>query len=303
MENNADGMFEKLINKLWVKNSVLTVLPVVYGVCFPCLFPLNSEDIFNTLINSAYFWVAMVTLVLDIIAITYYYKIEHKIQNEYTSTECLRHELEQAKTAIRVANNSVRENAHMFHDLVFRKKGHSDVQDWRLLELKGSEICKAVHDMVKKLAKSGSRFSVSIMFKMYHNGVHGYTMLARSAPDDMAYTPDSYHSFIPETQADGYFYKKIFDSQIKKSIVLANKREIRRNFKDVSKDKADYSQFIAVPISCKGNKVVGILQIAALEDSIIAEKAELKKLAEEYFSLYATLMLLCDKYENVQQLF
>lgn len=171
-----------------------------------------------------------------------------------------------------------------------------------MLELRGNEICKAVYDIVNNLAQSGSRFSVSIMFKKQQNGVQGYTMLARCAPDDMAYTPDSYHSFVPEAQAVGYFYKKIFDLQIKKSVVLPDKRAIRKEFKDVNKDKADYSQFVAVPISCKGNKIVGILQIAALEDSIIADKPELKKLAEEYFSLYATLMLLCDKFENVQQL-
>lgn len=303
MKAATERNVKKMLKNPWVKNTVLTVLPFTYSILGSILASMIYENTINSIFNSAYFWIAIIMLVIDIVAIVYFGRIEHRIKNDIDNADVLRNELKLAQAAIRTASHIVRENSHMFHELVYNKHGHSDIIDWRLLYNNGATICSELHTFVSKIALSGSQFSVSIMFRRKENQVNGFTMIARCAPDDMDYVPRSYHSFVSESEARDYFYKTIFDTAPNSSVVLASKEDVAKCFVNIDETKVDYSQFVAVPIACKHNKIVGVLQIAAYEDSMIAsDKKTLKKLAEKYFSLYAHLALLCDKYENVQQL-
>ena len=303
MKAATEKSVKKSLNNPWIKNSILTVLPFSYSILGSILATLIIDNSITSIFDSAYFWVAIILLIADIVAIVYYGRTEYRIKNDIDNAEVLRNELKQAQSAIRTASHIVRESSHMFHELVYAKHGHSDVVDWRLLYTNGATICTELYNFVNKIAVSGSQFSVSIMFRRKENDINGFTMIARCAPDDMDYMPRSYQSFVSESEAHNYFYKTIFDNAPTSSVVLATKDEIAKSFANIDETKVDYSQFVAVPIACKHNKIVGVLQIAAYEDSLIAtDKRALKKLAAKYFSLYAHLILLCDKFENVQQL-
>lgn len=63
----------------------------------------------------------------------------------------------------------------------------------------------------------------------------------------------------------------------------------------------NYSQYIGIPISCKG-KIVGILQIVAYNETIITNsKNEMLRFCNDYFSIAANSILLTDKVENITQ--
>ena len=178
-------------------------------------------------------------------------------------------------------------------------KGHSEIVDWDWMRAKGDEICSEMFTFIKSIAQNGKDFSVSMMFKMVENGENGFTMMSRGS-DNAAYTPNSYRVFVPENKAEKAYYKEVFDKNPTKPQILMDKREIKDKFDDTG--KIDYSQFIAIPISCKG-KTVGIIQIAAYNDSIVSyDKAEIERFCNNYFSIATNCMLLTNKNENISQI-
>lgn len=288
---------KKFFFNIITKSILLTVLPLIYSLVFPYALSADiSEVVKNTCV-----WVSVISLIIHIIVLIVYGIDESNRKSKIDKIELIETEINHAKKIIEISNKVVRDNANMFHELVLSKKGHSDIEDWHLLEAKGDEICRAVYNMLEDISETGSDFSVSMMFRKLEKGVNGYTMLSRIATDT-GHNPRSYRNFISESEAQGFYYKKIFDDKPTSPDILHNKREIKKHFKE---SKAlNYSQYIAVPITCKNNKMVGILQIVAYNNSIIAkDKKKLQRLSNQYFALCATLMLLCDKYENVQQVF
>ena len=286
----------KFFKNIVVKLIILTILPLVYSLSFPQAFTSGMAQ--N--IKERWIIVSCATLILHILALVWYGKNEEKQNKEIANVSKNRNELNSAKVLINVINKVIRDNANMFHELVYNKKGHSDIQDWHIMENKGDEICKVVYEMVVANAEKGLDFSVSMMFKKVENGTKGFTMLSRISYD-IGHNPRTYRNFLPEVEADGFYYKEIFDKSPTKPQILSNRKEIEKNFKDSA--ALNYSQYIALPITCKNNKIVGILQIVSYNESRIAKnKKELFRLSNEYFSACATLMLLCDKYENVQQI-
>ncbi len=286
----------KLLNNIITKTIILTILPIIYSIALPHALTLDNAPI----LKERLVILSIITILLHIIAIIIYGRIEMNQKNQIENTGKERNEQKSVKKMLQIVNKVVRDNANMFHELVYQKKGHSDIQDWHLMENKGDEICTAIYQMVAETAEDGKDFSVSMMFKKVENGVNGYTMLSRISNEN-GHNPRSYRNFVSEIEAEGFYYKKIFDESPTRPQILANKREISKNFQDST--ALNYSQYIALPITCKNNKIVGILQIVSYNDCKIAkDKKELARLSNEYFSVYATLMLLCDKYENVQQI-
>ena len=157
----------------------------------------------------------------------------------------------------------------------------------------------AIYNFIDKIAEKGSGFAVSIIFKKVEDSARGYTMSSRYAPHNPP-RPKIYRAFIREEQAEGKFYKSLLDKGFTEPVILADEQAVKANFKD---NADDYSQFIALPISCTGGNTIGILQIAVYKGNLISPKIEeLKRLCNTYFDLGSTAMLLTDKVENVHQM-
>ncbi len=284
-----------------IKSIILTILPLVYSSLFGYIInPSLDENITKKLII-----VMILIFVVHIIALIIYGRIEHREKKQLeefnTSKDKLPMELEGIRNYLQTLNKVSADNANSLYDTIKNEKGHSDIKNWHWIESKGDDLCTAVYNLLIKIAEKGDDFAVSMLFKKVENGVNGITMMSRHAKN-WGHTPRIYRGFISNADADGYYYKKLFDNSPTRPQVLINKAEIRREFKDCG--DIPYSQYVALPISCKGNKMIGILQISAYNDSIIAQnKEKLKKICNDYFSICTTLMLLSDKNENIQQLF
>lgn len=278
-----------------VKSIILTVLPLTYGIAFPYAIELDATNPSKgTLIFGS-----IVMLILHIVVLIAYGCVENRQKQENSNYSKTLIEIKEAKKLIKMTDEIVYDVATSIHGLILEHKEHSEINDWKYMEAKGDIICREAFHILNKIAEKGEEFSVSIMFRQTKDGKKGYTMLSRVA-NDTSHKPKTYRNFVGEDDAAGYCYKKIFDEAPSRPMILPDKKAIGRMFKDA--DAVPYTQYIGLPIICKENRVVGVLQIVAYNDSIIAkQKKALNKLCDDYFCVFATLMLLIDKYENVQQ--
>lgn len=273
-----------------VKNVILTLLPIIYTI----LASICIASFSGTLLT----W-SIILFVLHIVLLVVYGYKESQQNKEYKKTETLIKKIETITKAYKEADEIIQDNADMLYQLVYNKKGHSEVDNWDLLRAKGDIICNSVFELVKNVSEKGTDFAVSIIFKRINNQTAEYTMLSRKTNFN-SYNPEMYRNFIPDERAKGTFYKKIFDESPRKPQILKNKRKIKEKFA-ISND-IDYSQYIGFPIFCK-SKIVAILQVVSYKESLIAKKEkDLKRLCDDYISLFANLFLLSDKLENIQQI-
>jgi len=294
-------MMKKIIYSFFtnhiVESIILTILPLAYGITYPLSLNEGWENKDEKLFNIS----VILTLVDFIVAIIY---ISYEIKKE----KSLERSIKQGKNihalieAYKNIDSIVKDLSLHLYDIINKSTTHSYIDDWRLIQEKGNLICIALLKLVKETSCTGNDFSVSIFFKQRiqeeGNYKNGYTMVAR-ASDHHSDNPKAYHNFIPEQVAEGMYYKKVFDSSPTKAQILHSKRVINAEFKDAS--SRDFSQYIALPIKCKSN-IVAVLQIVAYGDSKVGKnKKEITQLCDDYFSIFANLVLLIDKIENVTQ--
>ncbi|MGN0447472.1 MAG: hypothetical protein ACI4GC_02880 [Acutalibacteraceae bacterium] len=297
-------IIKKIVDSIAFKSIVLTILPVVYSVVFPLAISISKESESPiTVVNENLLKVGVVLLIIHIIVLIYYGVSEKRRDDRLDQFEKTNRkspkEVKAAADLLKKYNKVIKDNADKVYEHVRLDHGHSDIIDWQWMESKGDEICEELHKFLKVVAERGDVFSVSIMFAKEENGTQGFTMMSRDSSDAATHTPRSYRNFVSVEEAEGTYYKSIFDDGPTTAQILMNKKEIKRKFINIG--DVDYSQFVAIPISCKG-KVVGVLQIAAYNNTVISNNlSEMKRLCNNYFSIAANTILLTDKVENVTQ--
>lgn len=97
-----------------------------------------------------------------------------------------------------------------------------------------------------------------------------------------------------------YFDMELFSKNSADTKVLYGSEEINTNFyrtrEEREKHSDKYNQYIAIPVFCDNEKMIGLLQIACLNKCSLAEDKEvLEEVANKYFVPYANLFLLLHK--------
>lgn len=283
---------KKILLNSYVESAIISILPLIYGILLPLAFA-NGWDARNETL----FFISLILIVMHIGTIIAYAKAKSK--NSDNITKAAEEQLKSITELHKETDKFIHDISISLYETISSKNKHSDVVNWEFLQFNGDTICKAAHKVVKNIAVQGSDFSVSVMFRQKKNGANGFTMIARTS-DENSHNPASYHNFIPEDQTKGMYYRKIFDQSPTSPQILHDRRAIEENFKEP--DSKRYSQYIVLPILCK-DKAVALLQVVAYNNSKIAEGEEaLRKLCDDYLSLYANLLLLTDKIENASQL-
>ncbi len=290
---------KKFLLNIYTKSLILTILPLIYPSLFFYALSITSDtSLKENLIGSSVF-----LAILHIIALFYYGYTENKQSKSLNRLINIKEkspkEVQASSSLLQKYSKIIRDNADKLYDVIKDKKGHSDIADWQWMRSNGDELCSELHRFIKTIAEKGNEFSVSMMFRMSSNNENGFTMLSR-ASDDAAHIPYSYRKFVSERDAEGSYYKELLDSNPTRPKILINKRDVEKKFKGIG-DK-NYSQYIALPISCKG-KAIGLLQITAYNNSVLStQEAEIKRFCNDYFSIAANAMLLTDKNENITQI-
>lgn len=168
--------------------------------------------------------------------------------------------------------------------------------DWGWIEKRGDELCDAVYQFVRSIAKSGDDFAVSIIFKKGSTSNYMYSMTSRIKPNSTD-NPKMYRTWISEAEANGKYYKTLLDESFSKTKICVNQAEVKECIKD---HPEKFSQFIAIPIIWPNGTTIGLLQIAVYSESIIFEKKkDLKRLCDTYLHQGRQLMILTDCISSV----
>ncbi len=272
---------KKFLLNSYVQSIIISLLPLIYGI----IFPLSLENGWKKR-NEVAFLIAILLVIAHIVVVIVYSRVKLKIDDVVTES-------------YKEADKFIHDISISLYDTISAKNGHSNVEDWSFLQSNGDIICREAHKFIKNVALEGNDFSVSVIFKQNKNGEEGFTMIARKS-DENSHNPASYRNFIPKSETEGMYYRQIFDLNPTSPQILYDKRAISEKFKD--HEGKDYSQYIGLPILCK-DKAVAILQVVAYNNSKIAkEERDIRKLCDDYLSLYANLLLLTDKIENAIQL-
>ncbi len=289
---------KSLFKSVIFKSIILTVLPIIYPIILSLAFSLPKiSDVAKCITIT----VAILMFILHIVVIVLYGK------NESRNNQELDNKRQEIKLkAVSVSSNllltykkSIEENANKMNEVMDGKKTKVDIANWYWLYARGDEICTSIRTFIEDKIVGEGKFSVSLMFRKQNGEESGYTMLSRSSLDS-SYNPNSYRKFISEKEAEGAYYKTIFDSNSTDPDILMNEKEIKKHFKKPV--GAKYSQYIGLPISCKG-KTVGVLQIVGYEGAkISADKAVVTGFCNNYFAVAVNLVLLAEKTEKIIQL-
>jgi hypothetical protein len=104
-----------------------------------------------------------------------------------------------------------------------------------------------------------------------------------------------------------YFDMQLFAEENKETTVLYGSEEINNHFYRTPIERTNhpqkYNQFIAIPVICDETKIVGLLEIACLNNCSLGEDEKIvKEIAEQHFIPYANLFLLLHKLDKALHL-
>jgi hypothetical protein len=105
-------------------------------------------------------------------------------------------------------------------------------------------------------------------------------------------------------QEDNYYDVELFKQNQADTEVIIGSEEIDKVFGHRSKDKRNknkkkYNQYIAIPVFCNDEKMVGLFEIICLNKTYLAEtEDQIRELVSKYFITYAFFMLLLHKLEK-----
>ena len=290
---------EKIFSNIVSKSIILTILPLIYPSLFFFALSINENGTLKK-------WLIIASCILAIPhlkALIFCGKKEKKQNDDLKQLKNIvdksPKEVRASSSLLQIYSKIIKDNADKLYENIKTKKGHSDITDWQWMYSNGDELCSKLHSFIKEMAEKGKEFSVSIMFRITTEDGKGFTMSSR-ASDDVAHVPISYRRFVSEEDASGSYYKELMDNNLNKPEILINKKEVEEKLKGIS--GKNYSQYIALPIACKG-KTVGLLQIMAYNGSVLStDRKEIKRFCNNYFSIAANTMLLADKNENIAQI-
>ena len=171
-------------------------------------------------------------------------------------------------------------------------KGIAEKKDWNIAQLSDT-ICKSCCELIKKLAKTEDSVSVGYI-SVYDKGSEQYVnMIAHS---DIT-KPNVYKKQELLNECS-YYYASIIKGNNPQIRAFAAKEEILRHFRarHDDTDLSKYSQYIAVPVMCDANRIIGVLQIVIKNDLKIRNtEKDLIGLAETYVTPYVSLLVLINK--------
>lgn len=164
-------------------------------------------------------------------------------------------------------------------------------------------MCKNIYCYIKKIAEKGEDFSVSYIKaeKYKDTRILSVRMIAYANPGSTQ--PYIYNKSRTVNDPKQYFDIRQFIDQNPDGYILPTKEKVSEHFSFKKGTNKKYCQYISIPVFCDANKMDGLLQVIALNDSIIKEsEEELLYLSRKILRTYSYLFLFLSKLDKVLKL-
>lgn len=302
------------MNKPIIRNLILIGIPtIISGIGI-----IMTQDFLSNF-KSFFFYLTITLLLLFIGFVIYYAKLDKNEEIRYSEindkNKDLLNEIDNLKTTITSITNLLNTNNSIVTSFVsiiepwttninkiandIKSSGKANEKDWDYEKI-CTDICVGCKNAIKQFIIDAKDTDISVGFiKYYSNNSNDFVrMIAHSSPPTAK--PDIYD--IEESLADcNYQYAKLIKNRTRSIFVLENNAKIVQYFykKHPETDLSKYTQYIAIPILCSKNKILGVLQITTKYGcKIMDTDIELEKFGETYVTPFVELLILVEKIQK-----
>ena len=286
-----------MVNKPSVKNIILIGIPTIISG----LGVIMALDILKKYKNAIIF-IVLLLLLIFVAFLLYYSKQEKEVKDE---VENLKSTISSMVKMLNINSNTVisivkllenwnRDINKIANDI--NKDGFANEQDWNYENI-CNDICVCCKESIMKFVDSNEKTDLSVsMIKVYNNNGNDYIkMIAHSSPQTAK--PDIYdkEELLSDCQ---YLFGRLIKDRNRDILALENNAKIQQRFykPKPNTDLSKYNQYIAIPIMCHHNKILGILQVTTkYKYTIMNTEVELKKFSETYLTPFVDLLVLIEK--------
>lgn len=303
---------EHFYQKTWFKNAILVGVPTIISALGVVLSVIT-----NNVAKAVIVAINIFLFIIFAIMIYIFSNLEDKKEKEFNK---LKSELDQKiieindlKTLFLHVENTYQTSLYTISSLSnmfelwakninsFAKniKLNGIVSDkaWDKIKIMDS-ICLNCKTMIQKYCSDIDDSKVSVGFISYRKDASGEEWVHMISHSNSGSTRPS--SAKEETKLSQclYHYGDLIKAQVTDIEVATNNEKIQRIFKKVSFncDLDKYTQYIAIPVYCTSNKLLGIFQIVTKYGYVIEkEPSALLSFATTHIVPYSNLIVLIDK--------
>lgn len=288
------------MNKPLVKNAILVGIPTIISAIGIIMALDKLKDYSNVFII-----ITLLLLIIFLISLYYYSKQEKSNQDEIdglkstilTTQKVIGINAKTIGSIVKLLENWNIDINKIANDIL--KDGYANEKDWNRDKIY-NDICVCCRDSISEFTKLDEKTDISVsLIKCYNRDKNEYVkMVAHSSPQTAK--PDIYDKELLLSECRYYFGELIKDRN--RSIkALESNVKIRQYFyrPKPETDLGKYNQYIAIPIICSKNKILGILQVTAKYNySIMDTEVELLKFSETHLTPFVELLILTEKIEK-----
>jgi len=290
------GDIKRFLNNPFVKSVLLGILTLLIGGMFSIMGTWDYK-------NDSFFIGKLIALVLLFVA--YIVLLAYYSTKETNSNKILSLYEKQNKTFEQIMSglmNVCRKSAGGSNKVIksIIKNKSADLELWNFNEA-SFWLCKNIYDTLCEIG-NGKEFEVV------------YDRLDESEkPEKNVYTnayankdmkPPSVYNKKRSISEHKYHDVELFRNNESETEVLLGSDEIDKYFEHENKDKRNknrnkYNQYIAIPVFCNDDKMVGLFEIVCLNKTNLGtEEENIKEIVSRYFAPYAYFALLLNKLEK-----
>jgi hypothetical protein len=162
-------------------------------------------------------------------------------------------------------------------------------------------VCQNVYDL---LCKIGSGKDFEVIYDRLDESVKPEKEIYSNSYANKDTKRPSVYGKRRSIQDDSYHDAELFKQNQTDTEVILGSEEIDKVFGHKSKDKRNknkkkYNQYIAIPVFCNDEKMVGLFEIVCLNKTQLGEtEEEIREIVSKYFVTYAFFMLVLHKLEK-----
>lgn len=199
---------------------------------------------------------------------------------------------------IRISQNNAANLNNCIHD--YQKNKSINKRSWSY-KTTCYDLCKNIYVFICEL--SGNKDCEIAYIRLNENQQGEISMYAYANQGQLAPNLLNKKRNYLDTSSIQYFDMKMFERNTNEIKVLYGSETINNKFyrtpEEREKHPKKYNQLIAIPVFCDDKKMVGLLEIACLEQcSLGNSESEIKDIAHRYLVPYANLFLLLHKTEK-----
>lgn len=305
-------MQEHFYQKTKFKNTVLILLPLISTV-LSSVISITTNSIVKTVCMMLIIFLAICTGIFGIIFSNNDEKVLNIIQELNNQIEKSKSDLEELNSILMHMENNYKtcfyttttvseltekwaKTINSFANNV-RRNGQISDKAWDKVKIMDS-ICDCCKKMIQKYCNDNDDSKVSVGFVYYkedESGEQWVNMIAHSKPKSNRPIACKGECKLSECK---YYYADLIREGETSVKVAENNNEIKSHFNEVNIGNTlnSYTQYIAVPIYCTNNKILGIFQVVTEYGYIIEDnKKDLLSFAIANIIPYSNLILLVDK--------